>query len=271
MNFTPLNNTALNYGAKPSDLFSDDITFNSYGLQNASVVSGPDGIGIRDFPDRDFASLDISQWDGEIFNSIFFRGRDITINWHLIAPNKAELDDLIDEMKKRVSKKEKLLKWKVNDITRQITASVSSLTFGTKENIYISYSISFKTADSFWELSQKQSFLIEDISGSPHVESILNEWEATNPMFVFGFKTGLVGVTSINISVSGIGIDIAQAISDGDILIIDGITKSVYYNGVEIDFDGVFPLFETDDNLVTFTINGTYTADISVIYSNKIL
>jgi len=83
--------------------------------------------------------------------------------------------------------------------------------------------------------------------------------------------TGLIGVTSVEITSDGVWIIISEIISDNDILVIDGRQKTVKLNDVEVDFDWIFPQLENGANTVVFTINGTFSVDVLMVYKLNLL
>jgi len=271
INSFAVNDKAVNTEDLPISEILDTISFNNFWLQNANIITTGESFGLRNSANRDISIFKAPQANGEILNSAFFRGRNITIEGFIVADNKTDLDDAIDEFKLNLSQSNKLLKWRVNWVIRQILATMESITFGEKDNIIIPYSLTFRSQESFWNNEIEQSFNLWTVTSSPRTEQVENLWQPSFPFILFGFWTGLSSVTSLSITIWGIWITINESISDNDILVIDGREKIVKLNDVEKDFDGIFPLLETWSNTVIFTINGTFSVDISMVYKLNLL
>ena len=270
-NWFAVNDQAVNSESLPISEIIDSISFNNFWLQNSNIVTSWENFWLRNSSRRDINILSSPQIDWEILNSAFFRGRNITIEWFLVVENNIDLDDLIDDFKLKLSPKNKLLKWKVNWITRQILATMENIQFWAKNCIIIPYTITFKSQESFWSNEIQQSLPIWIVSSSPRTEQVNNNWQSSFPYILLGFSTWLSSVTSINIISNWIWITINESISDNDILIIDWREKCVKLNDVEIDFDGIFPILENGSNTLIFTINWTFSVDISLVYKLNLL
>lgn len=271
VNNSAVNDNAVNTSDLPISEILDTISFNNFWLQNADVITTGESFGLRNSANRDISLFKAPQANGEILNSAFFRGRNITIQWFITADSKTDLDDAIDEFKLNLSPQNKLLKWKVNWVLRQILATMESIIFWEKDNILIPYTLTFRSQESFWSNEIEQSFSVWTVTTSPRTEQVDNLGQPSFPFILIGFWAGLSGVTSLSVKIWGIWITINEAITDTDILVIDGREKTVKLNDVEIDFDGIFPILDTGSNTVVFTINGTFTVDITMVYKLNLL
>lgn len=249
----------------------DTISFDDYWIQNNRIIIIWEWFSLRNMTNRDVSitASPISDWS--IFNSSFFRWNSQTLSWYLVWTSKTDLDDLIDEFKLKMSKENKLLKWRVNWKIRQRRATVSDLSFWNKENIIIPFSITFTTQDSFWSDETEQSLPLWIVTTSPRVDQIYNTWNKSFLYISMWFWSWISWTDTISIKVWWIWITINQTINDWDILIIDWIEKQVLLNWTEIDFDDIFPLLEIWSNTVTIEINWTFNVDISLIYKLNLL
>lgn len=269
MNDFVINSQAINTTILTGDLALDAISFNNYWLQNSSIITEWEGFWLRDYPDRRINMVDSPQTNWQIYNDSFFWWRTINIQWVLKASNKEDLDDLIDDFKLKLSPANKWLKWKVRWETRKIKATLSDLTFWTKENIYIRFNATFRSQNSFWVKNNQESILLENISDNTRTEDITNEYQPTAPMFIIWMKTWTV--TAGTIKSNGVWITLNTSFTAGDILIVNGQNLTVTKNGVAIDYEWVFPIFETWSNNLVMTATWTYTADLSIIYELKLM
>ena len=64
---------------------------------------------------------------------------------------------------------------------------------------------------------------------------------------------------------------VTTPIVESDILIIDSETKTVTKNGVELDYTGVFPVFEPGTNSYYIDFTGVAVVDIQVTLKKNYL
>ena len=264
-----LNWNVINATVLSGDFTLDNISFNNYWLQNENIITEWEGFWLRDYPWTRINLIDSPQSNGQILNDVFFWGRTINIQWVLVASDRDSLDDLIDEFKLKVSVPNKLLKWKVKWKQRQLLATVSNLTFWTKERLYIPFNLTFTSQDSFWYEKDQQSLLIENTSDNSIVEDITINYKETYPLIIIWLKTG--SISSLDVKNNGIGINISQTINAWDVVYINGLNSQVLINWIDSDYNGIMPLFETWSNNFTIDTVWTYTADISIIYRNNLV
>lgn len=264
-NTSALNEWAVNSIWYDTASWANNISFNGYWLQNDSIITSWEWFWLRDYSDRRIDVTDIPQWDWQIVNDVFFWGRTINISWYLKSDNKIELDSLIDEFKINLSKSNKLLKWKVNEEIRQIYASVDSLTFWTKENIYIPFDITFISPNACWSKEIQQSKLLEWVSDFETISDVENLWFDSKPVFYIWFKSA-TNVDTITIKVDWIWCIINQSIAENDILVVNWQNWTVELNGNKIDFEWVLPIFRNWFNNTIWTVNWTFEADVNIVY-----
>jgi hypothetical protein len=124
------------------------------------------------------------------------------------------------------------------------------------ENIlHIPFSIQFIAPKGFCHEIDETNHSDDDITSFPHTDTITIDG-TVNPEpaitdIIFTNQT-----TNTQISVLSIDTGSGQA-NDGDILVIDTANKTVKMNGTEVEYDGVFPSFNIDDNIYQVTIAGT--------------
>jgi len=269
MNNYTINSQAFNYQIAPASSTLDTISFNGYNMQNNNIIITGVGFGSRDYPERRISRVDRPQSNGAVVNNILLGGQTITMQGFLVADSKADLDDLIDEFKLKLSPKQKKLKWKVRNEIRQLTATVSDLTFGEKDNIYIDFNLSFFSEDSFWTIDDTQSLVLSNTSSNAIVEEIFNENQEIAPRFIIQVLTG--SIDSLVCHINNIGLTHDSSITAGDIVIIDSLDQEFLINNVDTDFEGIFPKLSTGVNTITIITTGTFTADILINYSKTIL
>jgi len=268
-NFWAINEFEINWSPIPTEAELGDFSFDNFDLQNATIktIVSP---WVRNYPNRDINQFSAPQVDWMITNSIFFRWRNIQLNWWIEWTDLEDLNNQIDIFKTNLSGKLKLLKWKVNWVIRQLSATVSNITFWDINNIIIPYDLTFTSPDPYWYNPSNLSKVLA-FSSSPFPDFVSLSNLDTFPTMVFAFWTWLSSVTQTSIKVDWIWITINQAISDNDFLEIKWIEKEVLYNWVKIDYDWIFPLFKKGVNSVEYTINWTFSVNVNIIYRNNLL
>jgi len=268
MNDYILNSQVINKTTLTWDLALDTISYDNYWLQNSSIIIEWEWFWLRDYADVRINMIEAPQTHGQIYNNSLYWWKTINIQWVLKASNKTDLDTLIDEFKLKLSIPNKYLKWKVKWEVRKIKATLTDLTFWTKENIYIKFNATFKSQNAFWIKNNMESILIETHSWNL-TEDITNEYLPTRPMFIIGIKTW--NITSSDLKSNWIWLSINTSFTAGDVLIIDWINLSITKNWVEIDYNWIFPELLTWGNQLTANVVWTYTADISIVYQINIM
>ena len=270
-NNSTINSNSIN--ATNSDIWQklDVISFWNYGLQNQSIVTSWEWFWLRDIPNVRINMTNTPQGHGQILNDVFFWWREISVSWYLKSENKADLDLLIDEFKFYLSRPNEYLRHKVSWYSREILATVSKLEFWEKNNMYISFDITFLSQDAFWSRSRQQSFMIEELSDNERDEWITNWGKNTRPLIIMSFKDNISWTDTIEFKVWGVWIKIEQSISDKDLLVIDGQRMTVKHNWTILDYTWVFPEFENWYNETNIKINWDFTVDINVIYKFNIV
>ena len=179
-NYNVINASSVNGTILTWDLLLDNISFNNYWIQNERIVTEWDWFWLRDYPDRRISLNDIPQGDWQILNDTFFGGRTVSVSWYLKWDDREDLNDLIDEFKLKMSEPNKLLKWRINNVMREINATVSDLSFDEKDNIIIPFTVTFESQDAFWRETIQQNFLIEWMSDNSRNEDITNNYKTVS-------------------------------------------------------------------------------------------
>lgn len=299
MNNGVLNSRPINWTILVWDYLLDNISFDNYWLQNKYIITQWEGIGIRDYPDRRINLVNEPEWNWQIYNTSFFWGRTISLSWVIIWKEYDELmlmntlnsnlstynnnlnkysstwktwydlDNRIDEFKLRLSAPNKKLKWRVNNEIREIDTTCENIKFWTKERIYIPFEATFVSQSPFWRKVKQSSYFIENTSNNNITADITNSLKEASPWFIFWIKSW--SITNLQITSNNIWITINQTINSWDILYVNWQTQEVLLNQVDIDYDWIFPIFNTGSNQVKIDITWTYTADINIIWQNNLM
>lgn len=270
----------FNASVLPVSNFSltDDIVFNNFGLQNSTYVVSDIQISM---PDRELNIAKIPALDGEIFNSEYFRRKDITLTGRLFKSSQSALETEIDLFKKAMSKAEGNL-------------DIALVTGGTKRR----YKATLQNPNSVFAGRRHSDIssvpftlhflahkgLAEDIdfTNSPiamtskTISTVLyntGTFEAQLWLYLIFTTVTAISAVKIENKTTGETIEITTSIASGNVLQIDGIERTVDLDGTTKDFDGFFPSLAVGENLIDITLTGTSATAVSVTakYKNRYL
>lgn len=246
----------------PSTLASA-IEFNGYSLQSASIVTQT--LRHDSMPRRDLSiARNVRNHGGLILNDTE-EVKLITISGILTASTAALLETLIDEVKMTLIPKEGNLDvMNAAGVTKRYVATLvnGENMFERREGWNITvcpFDLTFACYDPFGKsiLYSSDAFFgqtLLDMDGSINVSGT---FEAEGVLiFLFNAASSVTALTFTN-TTRGESITVTHALAAGDVLQIDGEQKEVLLNGVAIDYDGVFPIFDVGDNSCNVTITGT--------------
>jgi len=261
----------MNGSPTPITVNESNIVFNWYSLQSARVVTqefNPD-----ELMDFEYNTFNNPRTDWKGFLSRFFREKNITIKWTLRADNADDLVDLIDEFKKNIYQIKWVFKYKAKWEFRQILATCTDITMKRENNnvSFMPFNITFQSNEPFFYNATNESFLFENISTSPRTEWINNPWSSNTSPYIYFIIKNATWTNAVSVNIWGLNLSYGWTIATNDILLFDCKNKQVLLNWVEVDYTWTFPEFVPWNNTTIFTINGTFLADISVIFNKTYL
>lgn len=243
----------------------DDVVFNDFSFSDFNVITSE--ISHDEMPGRNVKTFDIPRDNGKKIVTDFYRLKAINISGIIRMDTKELLNSKIDEMKSAISKREGNLDIKINDVTRRFIATQKSeIIFNRKHfNItYVKFKVSFDVYVPFGsDVSYTSNSLLSQNSLSL-VQQIDNSGTAvTKPIFHI-LLNAVSNVTKISFENTTINskISISETFSSSDVLIVDSENKTVYLNGIEIEYSGTFFDFLTGTNSVEISVEGD-----SVLYN----
>ena len=248
----------------------DDIVYNGYGLQNATVVTS--FADFENWPSIQNDTFNRPRTDGGGELNYFFRDRIVTLRGTIKVSTAEELVNEMDRFKTAMWVNQQNLDIKFNWVIRRAKASVINFdTMFTKEHFnitFVPFEVQFKVISPFFaEITRKiQSFtwLTANLT-----EEMVNEWSTkTNPITIITFIAA-TSVTQIDFAANWKTITISETISASDVVEIDTDNKTVKINGTTKDYSWIFPEFNVWSNSYTVTINGTKTYDITTYFFNQ--
>lgn len=250
----------------------EDISFDGFGLQNSKIIVSK--FNVDDTPDVDYSDVPTARADGVTFLSKYWRKRKITVSGYIKDDTKALLDAAMDTAKRNLRKSDAIFRYKIGDDSfRQVLATMTSIKF-SREHYHVThcpFSIEFETSEPFIYNSVLDTSLLETVTTSPIVTEIYNDGsEVSQPQIYLIFNSS-VAVTSVSFNLGGRTIAISETIATNDVILIDSLNKIVTINGVLKDYTGTFPILDIGTNILTFTVNGTFSMDISMLYRRNFL
>lgn len=253
------------------DSIEDDIRYNGLGLQN-------DFIRINKWDWDNFAEINLSTFSnpvvdgGGVLNRQYSK-KQITFRWTMVANTASDLNDLIDLFKLKTSAVEWFLDIKVNGKYRRTRATVvNSVVFDRNHyNItFVPFEITFETQDPFMFLIDNNTVSEFGLQNNSSIEFTYLGNAVSSPKIYVGF-TAAASMDEFSLELNNRIITIDESISSGDLLILDGVEKSVILDGVEVDYSGIFPTITNWSNIAKFTGDWTFTADIIILYRENYL
>jgi len=247
----------------------DDIIFNWLWLQNQSIVTS--------FKDDDnLPDIDLSKFQNPVIDWGWvlkrrYTEKKIKLKWFLKWDTAEELNNLIDVFKLKTSIVEWYLDIKVNWYYRRTKATVISNNILAREHYNITvvpFEITFATLEPFFYNKTDETVTSTGITGDTSVEFAYTWTAPSQPRVYLVFDT-TAWTDTMTFKLNDRQLTVNQAMVDWDILLYDSLTKSVYVNGIEVDYTGSFPQIVYWDNLFEFEINGTPLLDITILYATN--
>lgn len=245
------------------------FAFNWFNLADCGTIS-LDSSNYDDVTDVDIETFTAprNDWGGVLGR--FVHRKTITVKLVIKKDSEAELNDMIDLIKRKLVKDDWVLRILVNNESRSCLASLSSLIFNrdfSLKNILADVVVTFEVMGSL--MTDIPNYVTEIDVASPLVAfDITNESGRTDYKMYIVFKSAS-WTNLVLITMWGYLLEISHAIASDDILIIDWITASVTLNWSSIDFDWPIVKLEEWSNPISVEINWTYNADITFLYKEN--
>lgn len=252
-------------GSALAILSQDDIAINGYWIQNEYIRT----FDFDDGNDLDIKTYDLPRRDWRGLLWYYKRGRNIKFWIYIKGDDAEDFQTRLDELRKNLFQEEVYLDKRVNGVIRRIKVECVSnpLNFKHYNSTFLRTEINLIAVEPFWyEIGyEAHEFTSKTASFTSTIEN--GGTDVADPIVTILFKTGLSGVTSSAFAIWDNEVTLTASISDNDVLEFNSETKEVLLNGVSQDYDegSVFPEMGLDTNIVEFTINWTWTADIVIL------
>lgn len=257
----------------------DQLEFDGYSLQTTNIIS--QRVLADSPPTRDLRSFNAPLEDGGALIGDNFTERRIRVFGIIKADTAALLESGMDEMKRRLSKREGNFDYTLNTTTKRCKATLRNTDrmFEGRQTYHVTFcpfELEFVTFEPYWYGLEYTSLAVlteTTLARNVEIENT-GEWQARS-VYIFTINAA-TGITKLNITsntnADEIEIEPSGGFSAGDVVIIDGETQSVTINGTEVEYDGVFPLLDYGPNSLAVTWTGTsLTYDLTIKYKETYL
>lgn len=234
------------------------ITFNTFDLQTYSAATQ---LGIitekilhNDIPAKDVGLLSLANNNGSIIPYIEYPSKKITISGTIKGSSQIDIDTRMDTFKSYFNGKNKNLDIVYAGTTRRYIATANAVAIERQDKaLFARFNVEFVCAQPFGQATATTSALnATGRTASSYTDShtFIGSAPCQQPIITITYSavTGGAGYVSWGNNTNGQGITIPdQTWQAGDVLEIDTRTgyQTVKKNGIEIDFLGAFPEFES--------------------------
>lgn len=273
-NTFPYNSQKYNGPGFVESASTDAFTFDGFGLQNANITVSESNHSTP--PSKDIEDSRVPRGNGRIIAGDFFDVKIITLKGHVRASSASALEDLLEEVKRRLNQKNKILQiTEANGTIKQwvCTLRSSEKLFEQREGFHVTFcpfTAEFLCVDPFGKDKLFTSAFIPGISANRINQVINNNGSAVADLYtLFSVvsETDLSVFTVTNLK-NGQKMQISSGLSAGDVVIIDSETKTVTKNGVAQDYQGSFIELEPGQNNIQLDITSTSHL-VEVTYNHK--
>lgn len=250
----------------------DDIEFNGYSLQSADVISAD--IEAWSAPNRELVTFKTPRADGGGWNGDYFRERRIKVSGIIEQTTATLLNEELDTFKRNMATPQGNLDLKVNGEIRRIVATLADpeMIFNRREGYHITFvpfDMTFLAIEPMYHSLEYESEAYEDITFLTYPSEIEVTGSYKAQAVVILIIQAATAITTISFENTTnddlVEVTPSGGFSAGDVLVIDSEEKSLTINGVEVDYDGVFPELNVGTNEFTIEATGTsieYTATV---------
>jgi hypothetical protein len=221
-------------------------------------------------PTRDLVGGNIPRADGMYLTSDYFREYTIEASGIAVQSSAAALDAYLDTVRKSLRKREGNLDYTdKNGTVKRFVATLDAYEdlFANRQGWNITvcpWKASFKCKTPF---GRARSYTATSLtfSSSPTSQSFVNAGTYKAPAVFTLIFSSASSVTSIDVTntLTGEEITYTGTASANDVFVFDGENKQVTKNGTAVDFTGSFPNLDLGGNVCTFTINGTFSVNLT--------
>ena len=202
----------------------------------------------NNMPDIDLKAIQLVRSDGGIVVSRQFTKKIIEVYGYILAPSRQSYEEAIDQLKWKLSVKQRPLIITQSGAERIYTASCTALSDGFIEAGKSFISITFECNDPFGKDAFSTIYTSGTLTAATNsVSYVFEGYVDVLPRITTTF-TAVAGAANKSVyignRITGQEIMITRSWSNADVLVVDSDIQQVLVNGVSVDYTGFFPVFE---------------------------
>lgn len=240
------------------------LSLNGNSLQSTNVVVAT--VGEDSSPPIDLETLKVSRFDGEKLLGSQFQPKIIVITGRVKGSSLSDMEHQLDTFKKNVTVVNGRFDIEYAGGIRRFLVSTQSTSSERRPGqiSFINFSVSFRVVDSFGrnvtalngDLSYNEALSLSAQTNQAFQSTVSFDGTAPPQPRVKYILDNITNVKAIHERIVGKKniISAGTAFTSGDQLVFDLETQQVLLNGRPINFEGIFPEYETGQSVVVDTM-----------------
>lgn len=248
----------------------DEIWYNFFGLQNASIITEYVKISAAD---PELVERAFPRADGVYAESFQYRRTSLKIKGTVRGTDREDLETNMDLMRKALTKAGATMRllWagQARYYDECYPVSINSI-FEGREHFHLTFcpfEVEFISLHPYGRLNDRETFDAPfAITASPTNYIFENVGTApSDPLIYITVTTaGTLSAIEVENSLTGEVLTLSESFMNGDQIIIDGEEKTVMLNGSPMDYTGVFPRLLAGTQMYSLTFTGSgYSLSLS--------
>ncbi len=269
--------TVLLDGVSPSSPSgsTDEITFNNYGLQNASILTRFVKLSA---PILDLQKRAYPRAQGAYAESAYWRETRIVLRGTVKGTNRTDMESRMDTLRKNLSVFGGVLKipWAGAPRFYECYASGLDRIFQERDHYHMTMCPFEVELVALQPFGRSDGRTITDVptpvTASPTTMEFVNEGtaEADSIAYLTIVTAGTLSQIVWENTTNGDKVTIASSFMNGDQLVIDGENRRVTKNGTEVDYTGVLPKVVAGSNAFKLTLTGSgYSISVTELHYSR--
>lgn len=269
--------TALLDGISPSSPSgsTDEITFNNYGLQNASILTRFVKLSA---PILDLQKRAYPRAQGAYAEAAYWRETRVVLRGTVKGTSRTEMESRMDTLRKNLSVFGGVLKipWAGASRFYECYASGLDRIFQERDHYHMTMCPFEVELVALQPFGRSDGRTITDVptpvTASPTTMEFINDGtaEADSVAYLTIVTAGTLSQIVWENTTNGDRVTIAASFVNGDQLVIDGENRRVTKNGTEVDYTGVLPKAVAGSNAFKITLTGSgYSISVTELHYSR--
>lgn len=254
---------------------TDEITFNNYGLQNASILTRFVKLSA---PILDLQKRAYPRAQGAYAESAYWRETRIVLRGTVKGLSRTEMESRMDTLRKNLSVFGGVLKipWAGASRFYECYASGLDRIFQERDHYHMTMCPFEVELIALQPFGRSDGRTITDVptpaTASPTTMEFVNEGtaEADSVAYLTVVTAGTLSQIIWENATNGDKVTIAASFINGDQIVIDGENRRVTKNGIEIDYTGILPKAVAGSNAFKITLTGSgYSISVTELHYSR--